>query len=439
MRKTGLWIVAFLAVLMLTGCTFLTVDQMYCLPKRPADYDNLQSVMDAAMVGREYSAPQAGENQQTVQMADLDGDGIQEYLLFSKCSAESPLQILIFRQNDEDFALSYVIESTGAAFDLVEYVQMDGYPGMELVVGRKVSDQVERSVSVYRLFDGQIQQMLIANYTKFLTCDMDTDGLHELLVLRPGQSATDKGIAELFSMKNGVAQRFNETTMSEPVDKLKRLLVGNLFGGVPAVFVGSAVDESAIITDVYALVDGQFQNISLSNESGTSVNTLRNYYVYADDIDLDGEVELPSLISMTPPEPGISAERQYLIRWYSMDIQGNEIDKLYTYHNYIGGWYMELDDKIVSRICVQQESNQYRFYLWNRDFSSLSELFSVYVFTGHNRQEQVTQNQCFVLHQGESVTYACRLHAAAEDMGMTWESLIRSFHLIHQDWKTGET
>jgi hypothetical protein len=122
-----------------------------------------------------------------------------------------------------------------------------------------------------------------------------------------------------------------------------------------------------------------------------------------------------------------------------MDTKGKEIDKMYTYHNYIGGWYMELDDKIASRICVQQESNQYLFYLWNSDYSSLSELFSVYMFTGHNRQEQVTQNQCFVLHQGESVTYACRLHPAAEGMGMTWESLIRSFNLIHQDWKTGET
>lgn len=438
MRKKLILLSAVLAALILTGCSFRTVDQMYCLPKRPEAYNNLQSVMDAAMVDHEYCAPLAGENQQTVQMADLDGDGIQEYLLFSKCSSERPLQILIFRQNEESFVLSEIIESTGTAFDLVEYVQMDGYPGVELVVGRQVSDQVERSLSVYRFADGQIQQLLTTNYSKFFTYDMDTDGLHELIVLRPGQTDTDKGVAELFSVKNGVPQRTNEASMSESADKLKRILIGNLHGGVPAVFVGSTVEESAIITDVYALVDGQFRNISLSNESGNSVNTLRNYYVYADDIDSDGEVELPSLISMKPLEQGISTDRQYLIRWYSMDTEGNEIDKMYTYHNFVGGWYMDLDPELASRICVQQASNQYRFYLWNSDYTETEELFSVYVLTGHNRQEQASEDQRFVLYQSESTVYACELYQTAVDLGMTWEELIRSFSLIHHDWKTGE-
>lgn len=438
MRKSFIVLVALLAASILAGCSFRTVDQMYCLPKRPEAYNNLQSTMDAAMVDHEYCAPLSGENQQTVQMADLDGDGIQEYLLFSKCSSEKPLQILIFRQDQESFELTDTIESAGSAFDLVEYVQMDGTAGVELVVGRQVSDQVVRSLSVYRFADGQIQQLLTTNYSKFLTCDMDSDGLHELMVLRPGQTDTDRGVAELFSVKNGEAQRTNEASMSEPVDKLKRIIVGNLHGGDPAVFVGSSVEESAIITDVYALIDGQFRNISLSNESGTSVNTLRNYYVYADDIDSDGEVELPSLISMTPLEQGRSTDRQYLIRWYSMDSEGNEIDKLYTYHDFVSGWYMELEPQTASRIYVQQESNQYGFYLWNSDYTDAAELFSVYVLTGHSRQEQATEGQRFILYQGESTIYAGELYQPAADLGMTWEDLIRGFSLIHQDWKTGE-
>lgn len=438
MRKKLIRLLTLLTACFLTGCSFRTVDQMYCLPKRPESYNNLQSVMDTAMIDHEYCAPLSGENQQTVQMADLNGDGIHEYLLFSKSNSEKPLQIFIFRQDDETFVLADVIESTGSAYDLVEYVQMDGIAGVELVVGRQVSDQVVRSLSVYRFSGGQMEQMLTTNYSKFLTCDMDTDGMHELMVLRPGQTDTDKGVAELFSFKSGVVQRTNEASMSEPVDKLKRIIIGNLHTGIPAVFVGSAVEESAIITDVYALVDGQFRNISFSNESGTSVNTLRNYYVYADDIDSDGEVELPSLISMTPLEQGRASEQQYLIRWYSMDPDGREIDKLYTYHNYVGGWYMTLDPQLASRICVQQETNQFKFYLWNSEYSNAEELFSVYVLTGNNRQEQLTQDDQFVLHQGESTIYAAQLHDAAKQMGMTWEELIRSFCLIHQDWNTGE-
>ena len=53
------------AVCLLSGCALPTVE-LYCLPKRPQSYSDLQEVFDSAMVGLEYSAPRAGQNQQTV-------------------------------------------------------------------------------------------------------------------------------------------------------------------------------------------------------------------------------------------------------------------------------------------------------------------------------------------------------------------------------------
>ena len=68
-------IIALLVLtLLLTGC-MRTVDEMYRLPKRPDAYNDLQSSIESAMAGMSFCAPLNGENQQTVQMADLDGDG----------------------------------------------------------------------------------------------------------------------------------------------------------------------------------------------------------------------------------------------------------------------------------------------------------------------------------------------------------------------------
>ena len=75
---------AVLAVLLLTGCSMRTLDELYRVPKRSEEYNDLQSAIDRHMGDREYCAPLSGENLQTVQMADLDGDGTQEYLLFAK-------------------------------------------------------------------------------------------------------------------------------------------------------------------------------------------------------------------------------------------------------------------------------------------------------------------------------------------------------------------
>ena len=68
--------IMLLFTVLLAGCSVRTAEDMYAPPKRSEDYNNLQSAIDKAMEGMEYCAPLAGDHQQTVQMADLNGDGV---------------------------------------------------------------------------------------------------------------------------------------------------------------------------------------------------------------------------------------------------------------------------------------------------------------------------------------------------------------------------
>ena len=112
MRKRYVWICLLLvAALFLNGC-MRTVDQMYFPPKRSDDYNNLQSAIDSAMSGLEYCAPLSGENQQTVQLADLDGNGVDEYIVFAKGASEKPLQVLIFSQQEDGTVLALEVHDT---------------------------------------------------------------------------------------------------------------------------------------------------------------------------------------------------------------------------------------------------------------------------------------------------------------------------------------
>lgn len=428
-----------LALVLLSGCSMRTVDQLYCVPKRSEEFNDLQSAIDRHMGSRSYCAPLSGQNPQAVQMADLDGDGVGEYLLFAKGDTERPLHILVFRSVDGGYVLSDIIESAGAAYDIVDYARIDDRPGLELVVGVQVSDQVTRSVSVYRFNEGKAEQLLSTNYTKFLSYDMDTDGRSELMVLRSGGSDEASGVAELYSYKGVSTERSNEVSLSESVDRMKRILTGKLQDGIPAVYVASAVGESAIITDVFALVDGYFTNVSLSAASGTSVQTLRNYYVYADDIDQDGVVELPNLITMRSPSDEDIPERQYLIRWFAMTSLGEEIEKGHTYHNFQGGWYVGLGGPWASRIAVVQKEEAFEFFLWSEEMTEAQKLFTVYAFTGNDREEVAVRDNRFVLLETDDTVYAAYLEVASASCGITQESLIRSFHRIHSDWNTGET
>ena len=416
-----------------------TVEDMYALPKRSEAFGHLQTAIDNSMVGLTYSSPIAGENQQTVQMADLDGDGAEEYLVFAAGGTEAPLQVLIFKQTGEEkFYLSEIIECNGTAFEQVEYVEFDEQPGCEIVIGRQVSDTVLRSVSVYRFSDRNAEQMLMNGYSKFLTCDLDENGRKELMVLRPGEAESQRGMAVLYSFHNGEIMRSVETELSEDTAKIQRITEGKLFGDVPAVYVASRVDGEAIVTDVFALRDGQFTNVSFSGVLDTSMKTLRNFYVYAQDIDEDGILELPSLLTMKPISNWTEDEQKYLLRWYSMDLNGRESTKLYSYHDYVGGWYIRFYYEWASRVSVMQGDGTYAFYAWDESYQEAVPLFTIYILTGASRDEESVSDGRFVLYRTEGIAYAAELGIMAAEYDITEEHLIECFRLIQQDWRMGE-
>lgn len=441
--KKRIWLLSMLVLtaLLFSGCAARTIEEMYALPKRSESYNQLQSVIDSAMYGMSYSAPRSGENQQTVQMADLNGDGVEEYLIFAKGATEKPLQVIILGQDVTGRCrVMEIISSNGTAFEQVEYAQLDERPGYELIIGRQLSDQVLRSVSVYTFTEKGAELLLMNGYAKFQTCDLNDDGAQELLVLRPGESGSVRGMAVLYSAKDGFVQRSVETELSENTENIRRILTGRLQDGSPAVFVSSSLDEKAIVTDIFAIQNERFTNISFSSEADTSVQTLSNFYIYADDIDGDGILEIPSLLTMKSVSEWKDEEQKYLIRWFSMDIEGTEVDKCFTFHNYVGGWYLQLDNAWASRVSVEQGTNTYSFYVWDESYEEATLLFTIHVFTGSSRDEDAVRDGRFALYRAEGVAYAAELDAsAAAQYAITEDHLIDSFRLIQQDRRTGES
>ena len=429
-----IWLLMLLlVVLTFSGCALRTVEDMYCLPKRSEAYNQLQSAIDVAMVGLEYASPESGANRQTVQMADLDGDGSEEYLVFARGTLADPLQLMIFHQEENgEVRLMELISGSGTAFQQVEYAELDDNPGCEIILGRKVSNQVMGNVSLYGFSDGRMRQMLSIGYSKFLTCDLDRDGRGELLVFSAGEAEMDNGVAALYSYRNGIMERSLETELSVPVARIKRIDPGMLRGGKTAVYVSGSTDRSTIVTDVFAYEDGRLINVPVSAGLITGVNTLKNYYVYPEDLTGDGIPELPELIAMKPISPVSGSEQQYLLRWYDLDIDGSRSNRLCTFHNYSDGWYLRLENTWAERLTLEQRGGSYTFYMWNNDFNKVTVLFTIYALDDQNLDRFDDGNQ-FILKQGEGITYTARLEYGSATYGFTEEYLIESFHLIQRD------
>ena len=434
LKRIAVGAALMLGITMLCGCV-MTVDEMYCLPRRSEGYTNLQSVMESAMGDMAFSAPISGENQQPVQMADLNGDGVEEVIVFAKGTQEKPLHIMIFSREAENYQLYAAIDTTGTAFDRVDYVQLDDAPGMELIVGRQVQNQILRSLSVYGFSCSAPERLLTAGYQRYLTCEMNGgDEKKEIVTLGPGAAETDPAAVQVYAMMRGQLALAGEARASVPMDQVKRVVSGKLSDGKRAVFVSGDLADEQIQTDVFALSPGGVDKVTRSDGESMSVGKLDGGVILPEDIDHDGRMELPELVALHRAD---QQQQEYAIRWYTLNSQGEDATWQYTYHNFSQGWFLELDEAAVPRMCVKQDGDgQYGFYL--QEGRDLQKLWTIYVLTGQDRSAQAAQDYRFVLMKTDTVVYAGELEDAARLMGVNDEQLQQAFHLIQSDWNTGD-
>ena len=126
-RMLGCLVLA-ICMLGLGGCMFGNVDEMYALPKSSEAYVNLQAKINQEKGSAEYIAPLSGENRQTIQLVDVDGDGVQEAVAFFRdTTSENPLKIVIFKQDEhEEYQVYTRIEGVGSEIESIDYLDLGG-------------------------------------------------------------------------------------------------------------------------------------------------------------------------------------------------------------------------------------------------------------------------------------------------------------------------
>ena len=288
-----------LSVLPLSACTApkLTLDpeELYALPELPERYTALNKQLSAIQEsGAEYAAPVSGSNIQPVQMMDLDGDGREEALAFFRQSdGEKPLKIHIFTADDDNsYRQAAVIEGSGLAIYSVDYSDIDGDGRMEIIVGWRVSMDLQ-ALAVYSLEPDGARELMRTNYVKYAVADLNKDGKRELTVLRANQDG--EGVADCYVSKNGVLTLRSSVLVSMTMAELSqqgKVTVGTLRSSDPALFITGVADGARAITDVLALRGGELTNLVLSAITGVSGEVSRFCSVYPMDINGDGVKDL---------------------------------------------------------------------------------------------------------------------------------------------------
>ena len=271
-KRIGLLLALLAAALGLGGCGYdVSVEELFTLPRMAEGYTDLAQQLDGLLnQGYEYASPTGGRNIQSVQMVDLDGDGRQEALAFMRRSSdEKPLKIFVFRMENENYQPYCTIESSGTAVDSVYYQDLNGDGRRELVVGWRISTDVQ-TVAVYAV-EREPVALMSSGYTRFMMQDLNGDGLPSLLVLRTSEEGLP--VAEFYGWQDGQMGIAYRCTLSSTMAALSRgsLVSGKMDADTPAMFITGVDERGVAVTDILIFrPEVGLVNVALDGSSGVS-------------------------------------------------------------------------------------------------------------------------------------------------------------------------
>ena len=341
----------------LSGCVFSSVEEMYALPKSSEAYVNLQAKINMEKGNAEYIAPLSGENRQTIQLVDVDGDGVQEAVAFFRdAQAEAPLQIVFFRQDDEGEYQPWArIEGVGTEIESIDYLELCEPAGCEILVSWQVNASV-RDLVGYAVKDGQPVEILRTSYDGYLAADLDQDGLKELVLAQPGGDAQAGWEVDYYDGIQGRMELLSATPLSQGAAEINTWTAGMLADGVPALFVTSTFGEEDLITDIFCLGEQGLENIALHDGARQSGDVYHYYAgVHPADMNGDGVTEVP--VAQSIPAYGTSTAGEFWwLHWMAYQSDGTSAQVLTTYHSG-DGWYLEIPDTWTGAFSMCRQEN----------------------------------------------------------------------------------
>ena len=451
MRKRMIkMILVFGMLFLLSGCLSQTGETMYALPQLPDEYLELQATITRVMkeLGAEYMAPSSGNNVQTIQLQDLDGDSKRESAVafFRVPNAEKPLKLYVFKQSPstDAYETEWIIEGEGTGIYSVAFEDLGGTSEKEIVVCWQISTKVQ-SMSAYSLqSDGDVVELMRSGYTKNAVADLDRDNDKEIILVQV-DLAEGSSRAELYKYDNGLMVLTSSAPLSLQLAEIESVKTGSLTNFMPALFISSCFgDNEGRVTDVVAMQDGVLKNLTMEESIGISVDTMRYYLEFQDangkDINSDGILEVPAPEML--PLVGDAASPLYLLHWLQFGENG-EPKRLYTtFHSYDDGWYLILPESWQGKVTAGRKDynsstiseRAISFYYLESEILEPKEFLTVYRLTGTNRSYRASIDNRFVLFESSDVIYAAKFHDIVWDCGLDSDALLERFNRIKVDW-----
>ena len=433
-KKAILWLTCMCVCVSFCGCAFVgDNDELVSPPELTGELSLIADALyDVAGEELDLEYPTAGQYRSAIILEDINGDDTYEAFAFYNTANDEMNSVHINVICQQDGAWVSVADQTMIAtgVEKVEFCDLDGDGGKEILVGWDVNGSSEKKLSVFTFGESKLEQKLIQSYTNFLCLDLDFNNSSELFV--HFLSAADKtNKAMVFNLKNNEMVQTMGCLMDASVKSAAVPVASVLPNGQRAIYIDE-IKGVGSVTEVLYVSSGELVNPLLDSEiTFENISTYRAASIETKDIDGDGILEIP--VASDLPNAQIDGEKLYYTNWCTFD--GTKLSaKKVTIMNTVDGYYLTVPKTIIGYVAVEKniESHVRKFYHYDSINNILGrELFTITAvdindwvssdYERGNKQE---------ISRTESTVFVAELGDGAESFLITIDLIKDTFYLV---------
>jgi hypothetical protein len=411
-----------------TGCNLVgTVDSLLKPPSLSQEQQQIYLALQDA-VGSDITLqyPRAGENLSAFTVADLDGDGEDEALVFYKktslTAAENGLRLSVLDQLEDGWRSVCDSPAEGSEIERVVVSALGGQTKNRIFIGYTGVDQSDKLVTCYSYIGDDLTQEFSSSYTMFDVADLDGDESRELLILCK-TTDTAAASAAVYEKTDTDIREAGKLELHSSYTDYSQILYGTLSDGSTGIYLDGATGTSTLQTEVLQYQEGVFA--SVLTDSTTVANTARSVGYLSMDIDGDGSVEIP----VQEPFPGYSSdasEQVRLTRWLGVS-EGTLVELERSYVSLSDGCIFLLPSAWYDTVTAKSDplTGDIVFYRYAGTIDdSTIELCRYGVAEDSEEQAEREADGYQLLHTRGKAAYYLRIEETGDSLSISWEEAL---------------
>jgi hypothetical protein len=360
-----------------------------------------------------YRRPQRGLYRSSFLFYDMDGDGSDEAVVFYAIESESGTTRAKFLREDEN-GLWEVVSDLPAQSEQIDFVQFPKLLTTEascMLIGwqsplSQISRVSESFLGVYSYADGKLTTEIDRQYyDEFTVVDLDGNDLDDVVTV-----GREDGARYSVSLIRSVGLNIDRTDtlpLSSGADDILRLSTGSLGNGYDAVYIDE--QHSYILDDGeeqlrYATEVMQVDRTGMtflagdvpSAEAEEPLPALANYEftfrderLLSEDIDGDGEIEIPARLSELPGASGDLSRAPVYLTDYLIITRGDLDTKYRAVANTDEGYLLKYPEIWQESVAVYEPDgpDEWRFFVVDDSGRPTTELLRILAYSASTAAE----------------------------------------------------